>query len=125
MKKRNVGSDFDDFLAQEGMLEEVAAVAVQRVITWQMEQEMAAQKSHKDGHGQEDAYMTPHNVHYGHALALRSACQATLETAFLAHPKRFKGRQPQPPALPTAAWINPPPKEISIPQNPQPCTVNS
>ena len=44
MKKQNVGSDLDDFLAQEGMLEEVAAVAAKRVIAWQIEQEMAAQK---------------------------------------------------------------------------------
>lgn len=44
MKKQNVGSDFDDFLAQEGMLDEVTAVAVKRVIAWQIEQEMAAQK---------------------------------------------------------------------------------
>ena len=43
MKKQNVGSDFDDFLAQEGMLQEVTAVAVKRVIAWQIEQEMAAQ----------------------------------------------------------------------------------
>lgn len=28
MKNPNIGSDFDDFLAQEGMLEEVTAVAV-------------------------------------------------------------------------------------------------
>lgn len=44
MKKRNVGSDFDEFLAEEGMLEAVTAVAVKRVIAWQIEQEMAAQK---------------------------------------------------------------------------------
>ena len=44
MKKRNIGSDFDDFLAEEGMLEDVTAVAVKRVIAWQIEQEMAAQK---------------------------------------------------------------------------------
>lgn len=44
MKKQNVGSDFDDFLAQEGLLEEVTAVAVKRVIAWQIAQEMAAQK---------------------------------------------------------------------------------
>ena len=44
MKKQNVGSDFDDFLAEEGMLEEVTAVAVKRVIAWQIEQEMSAQK---------------------------------------------------------------------------------
>jgi DNA-binding Xre family transcriptional regulator len=44
MKKQNIGSDFDDFLAEEGMLEEVTAVAVKRVIAWQIEQEMSAQK---------------------------------------------------------------------------------
>ena len=44
MKKRNLGSDFDDFLKEEGMLEEATAVAVKRVIAWQIEQEMAAQK---------------------------------------------------------------------------------
>ena len=44
MTKQNLGSDFDDFLAQEGMLEEVTAVAVKRAIAWQIEQEMSAQK---------------------------------------------------------------------------------
>ena len=44
MKNPNIGSDFDDFLAQEGMLEQVTAVAVKRVIAWQIEQEMSAQK---------------------------------------------------------------------------------
>ena len=43
MKKRDVGSEFDEFLAEVGMLEEVTAVAVKRVIAWQIEQEMAAQ----------------------------------------------------------------------------------
>jgi hypothetical protein len=44
MKNQNIGSDFDDFLADEGMLEEVTAVAVKRVIAWQIKQEMSAQK---------------------------------------------------------------------------------
>lgn len=44
MNKRNIGSNFDDFLAEEGMLEEVTAVAVKRVIAWQIEQEMTAQR---------------------------------------------------------------------------------
>lgn len=47
MKKQNIGSDFDDFLAEEGMLEDVTAVAVKRVIAWQIEQEMSAQKMTK------------------------------------------------------------------------------
>ena len=44
MKKQNIGSDFDDFLTEEGMLEEATAVAVKRVIAWQIEKEMSAQK---------------------------------------------------------------------------------
>ena len=44
MSKKYVGSNFDDFLAEEAMLEEATAVAVKRVIAWQIEQEMKAQK---------------------------------------------------------------------------------
>ena len=44
MKNQNIGSNFDDFLKEDGMLEEVTAVAVKRVIAWQIEREMAAQK---------------------------------------------------------------------------------
>ena len=44
MSNQNIGSGFDEFLADEGMLDEVTAVAVKRVIAWQIEQEMSAQK---------------------------------------------------------------------------------
>ena len=47
MKNQNIGTDFDDVLAEEGLLEEVTAVAVKRVIAWQIEQEMSAQKMTK------------------------------------------------------------------------------
>ncbi len=43
MKKQNIGSGFDEFLAEDHMLEAATAVAVKRVIAWQIEQEMAAQ----------------------------------------------------------------------------------
>ena len=69
-------------------------------------------------------YMTPHSVHHGLAQAMFVARQATLDAAFLAHPNRFKNIRPQPPALPTAAWINPPPMEKPSAKNTQPCTVN-
>lgn len=69
-------------------------------------------------------YMTPQAVHYGHAPALRDARQAALDAAFLATPRRFKGCRPQPHALPTAAWINPPASETINPKTNQPCTVN-
>jgi putative transposase len=53
-------------------------------------------------------HMTPHSIHYGTAQAIHATRQATLDEAFLAHPNRFKGKQPQPHRLPTEVWINPP-----------------
>ena len=41
------GSNFDDFLAEEGLLEDSTATAMKRVIAWQIEQEMKAQKLSK------------------------------------------------------------------------------
>lgn len=37
---RHVGSDFDDFLAEDGLLEEAMAVAIKRVIAWQIAEAM-------------------------------------------------------------------------------------
>ena len=56
-------------------------------------------------------YRTPQAVHDGHAAAWRDVRQVALNAAFLATPRRFKGRRPRPHALPTAAWITPPPPE--------------
>jgi antitoxin HicB len=39
----STGASFDSFLEQEAILDEVDAVAVKRVIAWQLKQEMAAQ----------------------------------------------------------------------------------
>jgi antitoxin HicB len=47
MAKKNIGSNFDDFLKEEAMLEEVTAVAMKRVIAWQIAQEMKAQQMTK------------------------------------------------------------------------------
>ena len=44
MAKKNIGSSFDDFLKEEAMLEEVTAVAIKRIISWQIAQEMKAQQ---------------------------------------------------------------------------------
>jgi DNA-binding Xre family transcriptional regulator len=43
----HIGSDFDDFLAEEGRLEEVTAAALKRVIAWQLTQAMAQRKVSK------------------------------------------------------------------------------
>ncbi|EIC23227.1 XRE family transcriptional regulator [Thiorhodovibrio frisius] len=39
----HIGSRFDDFLADEAILNETTAVAVKRVIAWQIAQEMKSQ----------------------------------------------------------------------------------
>jgi predicted XRE-type DNA-binding protein len=44
MGKKHIGSSFDDFLAEEAMLEESTAVAIKRVIAWQIAEEMQAQR---------------------------------------------------------------------------------
>ena len=44
MKNQHVGSNFDTFLAEEAILDETTAVAMKRVIAWQIAQEMKAQK---------------------------------------------------------------------------------
>ncbi len=43
-RKRNphIGSDFDDFLAEEGMLDDAELVALKRVLAYQIEERMKA-----------------------------------------------------------------------------------
>ncbi|MES2282380.1 MAG: helix-turn-helix domain-containing protein [Pseudomonadota bacterium] len=43
----SIGSSFDDFLEEEGLLQEVVAAATKRVIAWQLEQAMKQQKMSK------------------------------------------------------------------------------
>jgi antitoxin HicB len=40
---RHTGSSFDSFLEEEGIFEEVDAIAIKRVIAWQLKREMDAQ----------------------------------------------------------------------------------
>ena len=44
MLKKNIGSSFNNFLQEESLLESSTAVALKRVIAWQIDQEMKAQK---------------------------------------------------------------------------------
>lgn len=59
--------------------------------------------------------LTPQVVHYQRAEEVRHLRQQTLDAAYAAHPERFVRKPPQPPALPTEVWINPPPKPESGP----------
>ena len=47
MSKRNVGSSFDEFLAEEGLLQEATAVAVKRYIAYQLQQKMSEENLSK------------------------------------------------------------------------------
>jgi hypothetical protein len=47
MKKKNIGSSFDDWLREEGMYEETTAVAIKRVLARQIGQEMIDRKLSK------------------------------------------------------------------------------
>lgn len=59
---------------------------------------------------------TPASVHHGTAAQIRAQRAVTLTAAYTANPTRFR-RPPEPPKLPTAAWINQPTPEALI-QNP-------
>lgn len=55
--------------------------------------------------------MAPEIVHHGKATQAQAARQAVLSAAYAANPERFVRGAPQPPRLPTAAWINKPDTE--------------
>jgi len=61
-------------------------------------------------------YHTPADVHYGRAIALRQQRAQVLTAAYAIHPERFVNKQPTPPALPVAAWINKPLEEVATAQ---------
>jgi predicted XRE-type DNA-binding protein len=46
-KKGRIGSSFEDFLKEEGVLEETNAIAVKRVLAWQLEQAMEKEQISK------------------------------------------------------------------------------
>jgi antitoxin HicB len=64
------GSSFDSFLEQEGIREEVEAVAIKRVLAWQLEQAMREQQKTKQAmatqlhtsRSQLDRLLDPQNV---------------------------------------------------------------
>ena len=59
---------------------------------------------------------TAADVHHGQAAAVQARRANVLTDAYLARPERFVRQQPQPPALPSHSWINPPEKTETIAQ---------
>lgn len=57
------------------------------------------------------AWLHPVDVHYGRAEAVRTVRAEVLNAAYARNPNRFVNKPPEPAALPTAAWINKPPKQ--------------
>jgi plasmid maintenance system antidote protein VapI len=47
MSKKHMGSSIDDFLKQEGILEEVQAQAIKEVVAWQLAEAMRKKKISK------------------------------------------------------------------------------
>lgn len=89
MKNKHLGTNFDDFLKQEGNLAEITATAVKRVVAFQIEQMMKkkhlsktklAGKMHTSRSAL-DRLLDPSNV---------SITLQTLERAALALDKRLK-----------------------------------
>lgn len=56
-------------------------------------------------------FHTPADVHYGRAETVREQRGRVLDAAYAAHPERFVRKAPEPPKLPTVAWINEPKEE--------------
>ena len=60
---------------------------------------------------------TPASVHYGTATEIRAQRAVTLNAANTSNPTRFRHRRPEPPKLPTVAWINEPQRDALIHSN--------
>jgi hypothetical protein len=71
MTNAHVGSSFADFLEEEGISEEVTALAIKRVLAWQIQQAMEQQGLTKSAMAQRmntsrsqlDRLLDPDNVH--------------------------------------------------------------
>ncbi|MBF0489966.1 MAG: XRE family transcriptional regulator [Candidatus Omnitrophica bacterium] len=90
MKNKHVGSQFDDFLKEEGILEEAQAGAIKRVLAYQIQQIMKeknftkksmTERMHMKSRTQLDRLLDPQNV---------SVTLLTLEKAANALGKRLK-----------------------------------
>ncbi|MFT7487671.1 MAG: putative transposase [Candidatus Promineifilaceae bacterium] len=58
-------------------------------------------------------YLTPQSLHSGQAQAIRKERCTVLAQAYKKHPERFVKGLPQPPRIPTAAWINKPAEDAA------------
>ena len=89
MKNKHIGSEFDEFLQEEGILAKTEAVAIKRVIAYQIEKEMSERHLSKSAlarmmhtsRSSLDRLLDPYNA---------SVTLLTLESVALALGKRLK-----------------------------------
>ena len=89
MKNNHIGSSFDDFLQEEGLLAQAEATAVKRIIAYQIEEEMTERQISKSAlarmmqtsRSSLDRLLDPENA---------SVTLLTLESAALALGKKLK-----------------------------------
>ena len=90
MKNKHIGTNFDDFLTEEGILEEAQAAAIKKVIAYKIQQAMEeknlskqkmTKRMHMKSRAQLDRLLDPHNV---------SVTLLTLEKAANALGKRLQ-----------------------------------
>ena len=61
MSKKHIGSTFDDFLEEEGLLEESESVAAKRVFVYQLEKELEKQRVSRSDLAEKIAYYLRHD----------------------------------------------------------------
>jgi putative transposase len=61
-----------------------------------------------DHHHSGIGLLTPAVLHHGQADAIYQQREQVLQAAYQTHPECFVKGLPQPPAIPTEVWINPP-----------------
>jgi hypothetical protein len=60
-----IGSSLDDLLKEDGVLEEVEAIAIKRVLAWQVSQPEARERTNQNSNGSKDAHTAEFsNLHY-------------------------------------------------------------
>jgi predicted XRE-type DNA-binding protein len=70
MLNKHIGSSFDDFLKEEGLFDDAQNTAVKRVLTWQIQEQMKAQRITKQkmatlmktSRAQVDRFLDPDNT---------------------------------------------------------------
>ena len=97
----HTGSSFDDFLEEEGILNEVKGAAIKKVLAWQFEQEMVKQQKTKQSMAKElrtsrsqlDRLLDPENTAVSLETLTRAANVLGKQLVFEIRDKKPVGRK--------------------------------